>query len=122
MKPAFFADLDRHGQLLDLCNSPAVAESIEGAVFYTSYDDFLKELPNGIFDCVIIAHKGAVGMQAVRAAKILMHGIPIVWLSDDSAFVEESYRNGCAYFSAERISEDILLSALRRCKKENTPK
>ncbi len=115
MKLAIFADDHRYEQLRDLCESPSVAERIETTDFYMTYDEFLKKLPNSACDSIIVAHRGAVGMLAVRAAKILLHRVPVVWLSDDSAFVEESYKNGCAYFSAEPITEKLLSSALKRC-------
>ncbi len=118
MKLAIFADDQRYEQLKNLCGSPGVSGRIEATAFYMTYDDFIRELPHSGCTSVIVAHKGATGMQAVRAAKILMHHIPIVWLSDDSAFVEESYNNGCAYFSAEAITEKLLSSALKRCENE----
>ncbi len=116
MKLAIFADNQRYEQLKDLCDSPGVAERIKATAFYMTYDDFIKELPRSGCNSVIVAHKGAVGMQAVRAAKILLHRVPVVWLSDDSAFLEESYNNGCAYFSAEPINETLLSKALNRCR------
>ncbi len=81
-----------------------------------TYDDFIKEVPNSGCNSVIVAHKGATGMQAARAAKILLHRVPIIWFSDDGGFVEESYRIGCAYFSPDTVNEKILSTALGRCK------
>ncbi len=118
MKLAIFADDQRYEQLKDLCGSPGVAGRIEAIAFYMTYDDFIRELPGSGCNSVIVAHKGATGMQAVRAAKILLFRVPIVWLSDDSAFVEESYNNGCAYFSADPITEKLLTTALKKCEGE----
>ncbi len=115
MKLAIFADQGRYEQLKALCKSPGVTEKVKTTAFYMTYDDFIRELPYSGCNSVIVAHKGAVGMQAVRAAKILMHRKPIVWLSDDAAFLEESYHNGCAYFSADPITETMLQVALKRC-------
>ncbi len=111
MKLAIFADDVRKEQLKPLL--PA-----EECVYFDSYDDFIMNVPSSGCDTVIVAHKGATGMQGVRAARILLFHIPIVWLSDDNGFVEESYRNGCAYFSAEAITEKLLLTALKRCGNE----
>ncbi len=117
MKLAIFTDKQRYEQLRNLCDSPCVVEKVKTTAFYMTYDDFIRELPHSGCNSVIVAHKGAVGMQAVRAAKILLHRVPIVWLSDDSAFLEESYNNGCAYFSADPITENMLQFALKRCER-----
>ncbi len=116
MRLAVFADDQRYADLKDLCRSSGIAERIEAIAFYMTYDDFIKELPRSGCNSVIVAHKGAVGMQAVRAAKILLHRVPVVWLSDDSAFLEESYNNGCAFFSADPITKTLLSTALSKCR------
>ncbi len=76
----------------------AVSAGVAECEFYESYDNFIHKLP-----------------QSVRAAKILLHRVPIIWFSDDSGFAEGSFRNGCVYFSAEAITEKILYAALGRC-------
>ncbi len=115
MRLAIFADDQRYEQLRDLCDNPNISAQIESTDFYKTYDDFIKGLSTCACNSIIVAHRGATGMLAVRAAKILMFRTPIVWLSDDSAFLEESYRNGCAYFSAEPITENMIQFALSRC-------
>ncbi len=113
MRLAVFADEERRGSLELILRSDSVSHSV--SEFYDSYDGFIQGLPQSKCDAVIVAHKGAVGMQSVRAARILLHRVPIVWLSDDNGFVEESYRLGCSYFSTEEISAGLLSSALERC-------
>ncbi len=114
MKLAIFADKERQG-FLEPILGPASRELSEYE-FFEDYDDFIKGLPNSRCDAVLIAHKGATGMQSVRAAKILLYRVPIIWFSDDNGFVEESYRNGCVYFSTEAITEGLLSTALNKCR------
>ncbi len=118
MKLAIFADECRHGQISQLCENADIASRIKSIVFYNNYDDFIMNLPRSECNSVIVAHKGAIGMQAARAAKVLMYRVPVVWLSDDSAFVEESYRVKCAFFSPEQITERVMTTALDRCQSE----
>ncbi len=115
MKLAIFADKERQSFLEPILKPGAVSAGVAECEFYESYDNFIHKLPKSGCDAVIVAHKGAAGMQSVRAAKILLHRVPIIWFSDDSGFVEESFRNGCVYFSAEAITEKILYAALGRC-------
>ncbi len=115
MKLVVFADETRHGQLDMLLQKKDIAERMKNLCFYRNYDDFIVNLPRSICNTVIIAHKGALGMQGARAARILLHRVPVIWFSDDSDFVEESYKIGCNYFSAEPLTEELLNSALNRC-------
>ncbi len=118
MKIAIMVDRERKPLLDPILRSEAFADRASRIDWYDDYDGFIRGLPTSRCDAVIVAHKGATGMQAVRAAKILLFRVPIVWLSDDSAFVEESYNNGCAYFSADPITEKLLTTALKKCEGE----
>ncbi len=115
MKLAIFADETRAEQLTLLLQTTSIAERLKNVFFYKSYDDFIVNIPNCGCNTVIVAYKGALGMQGARAAKILLRRVPIVWFSDDNGFVEESYQIGCAYFSAETITKELLNLALNRC-------
>ncbi len=84
-------------------------------IFYEDYDSFISELPSEGSKVLIVARDGAEGMESVRAAKILLPQIPIIWFSDDNGFGPESYRVGCNYFSALPISEEMLAKAIKRC-------
>ncbi len=117
MRLAVFADESRYEQMNQLCENADIASRVESVVFYSTYDDFIMNLPRSGCTSVVVAHRGATGMQAVRAAKILMHRVPVVWFSDDSAFVEESYQLKCAFFSPGLITEELLNAALNRCQK-----
>ncbi len=120
MKLAIFADETRAEQLTLLLQTTGIAERLKNVFFYKSYDDFIVNIPNCGCNTVIVAYKGALGMQGARAAKILLHRVPIVWFSDDNGFVEESYRIGCAYFSTDTITENLLNVALKRCENERS--
>ncbi len=113
-------DETRQEQLNMLLQRNGIAERLKTVFFYKSYDDFIVNVPNSTCNAVIIAHKGALGMQGARAAKILLHRVPIVWFSDDCGFVEESYRIGCVYFSPDTITENLLTTALKRCENERS--
>ncbi len=84
--------------------------------FYETYDDFIREFPREASQAVIIARRGADGMECARNARLMRPTVPLVWLSDDAGFGIESYRLGCAFFSAEPISEALLSTALERCR------
>ncbi len=118
MKLAVFADRERQACIAEVMSRTDMRKLYALCRYYGDYDEFICKLPRQEWDAVLIAHKGALGMQAVRAAKILLHRIPIAWLSDDAAFVEESYRLGCTYFSADPITENLLSATLDRCKHE----
>ncbi len=83
--------------------------------FYESYDDFIQGFPKDPIQTVIVARRGADGMECARNAKLMRPDIPIIWLSDDNGFGIESYRIGCAFFSADTLTEDLLIAALKRC-------
>ncbi len=83
--------------------------------YYETYDDFIKGFPRDTSQAVIVARRGADGMECARNAKLMQPAIPLVWLSDDPGFGIESYRIGCAFFSAEAISEKLLSTALNKC-------
>ncbi len=112
MKLVVFADEERQRFLKPILSARG------GYALHDSYDSFIRALPQGPWDAVLVAHKGAAGMQSVRAARILLQRVPVVWFSDDSGFLEESYRMGCVFFSAEAITQDQLWAALARCESE----
>ncbi len=90
---------------------------------YDCYDDFIASFAysgssEGQAIAVIVARKGAEGMESARNARMMQPSVPLVWLSDDDGFGIESYRIGCAFFSAKEISENLLLTALKRCERE----
>ncbi len=108
MKIAIFADSKQPIEAFLQNRGPA-------CLYFESYDDFISELPASGCDVVIVARPGAAGMETVRSAKILMPGVKVIWFSDDNGFGPESYRIGCAYFSASPITEERITAALRRC-------
>lgn len=110
MKISIFANDDKRAMLQELLKYYSTEQ-----IFYESYDEFIGELPETKSDILIVARDGAEGMESVRAAKILLPNIPIIWFSDDNGFGPESYRVGCSYFSALPISAEILTKALKRC-------
>ncbi len=83
---------------------------------YDTYDDFIAGYPQDNASAVIVARRGADGMESARNAKIMQPNIPLIWFSDDEGFGVESYRIGCTYFSAEPLTEKLLCAALARCK------
>ncbi len=110
MKISVFSDNSKKGMLQEFLKRHS-----KRLVFYDTYDEFISELPGEGSDILIVACDGAHGMESVRAAKILLPDIPLIWFSDDKGFGPESYRVGCTYFSALPITEDILEKAMKRC-------
>ncbi len=82
---------------------------------YENYDDFITGFPQDNASAVIIARRGADGMESARNAKIMQPNVPLIWFSDDNGFGVESYRIGCAYFSADAVTASLLTVALERC-------
>ncbi len=112
LKFAIFADSEQRDVLRQ--QLPRVRPTDAG-IFYRSYDDFLSGLPDCSCDAVLVAQAGALGMESVRAARILLPTTPLIWLSDDRGFGPESYRAGCSYFSADPITHELLEQALKQC-------
>ena len=81
-----------------------------------TYDTYLLQLKAEKADLVFITECGANGMEAVMAAKNVQPDIEVVWFSDDAGFGVQSYRLGCAYFSAETVTSETIEEAIRRCK------
>ncbi len=87
---------------------------------FETYDDFIQGFTQEESQAVIVARRGADGMESARNAKLLQPSVPLVWLSDDPGFGVESYRIGCAFFSSEPITESLLKLALRKCNERST--
>ncbi len=118
MKIAILSDTERFLELEKLLVSIPMSGAAASCIPYNTYDDFIAELPDSRCELTVIALDGAEGMESVRAARILLPEVPLIWLTDDKGFGPESYRLGCAYFSAAPLSRELLLCALRRCKPE----
>lgn len=86
---------------------------------YDTYDDFIAGYPQDNASAVIVARRGADGMESARNAKIMQPNVPLIWFSDDQGFGVESYRIGCAYFSADAVTASLLTIALERCENES---
>ncbi len=85
---------------------------------YDTYDDFIQGFPGEESQAVIVARRGADGMECARNAKLMRPTLPLIWLSDDPGFGIESYRIGCAFFSAGELTAALLSTALERCEHE----
>lgn len=81
-----------------------------------NYDAYLRQLKVEKADLVFITECGADGMEAVMAAKNIHPDVEVVWFSDDAGFGIQSYRLGCAYFSADPVTSEIIEEAIKRCK------
>ncbi len=110
MKISVYANENKRQLLQEL-----LKQYTDKLIFYEDYDTFISEFPNAGSKLLIVARDGADGMESVRAARILLPQIPMIWFSDDNGFGPESYRVGCDYFSALPISEEILEKAIKRC-------
>lgn len=77
-----------------------------------SYDDYVDEMKRIKPHIVFVYGKGADGMEAVIAARNLHPETAVVWFSDDAGFLSQSYRLGCAYFTAEAVTDEVIKTAL----------
>ncbi len=115
MKIAILTDESRAAVLKEMIHSFRMLDRTPSCIHFNSYDDFIAGLSERSYHMTIVAQNGAGGMESVRAAKILLPEVPLIWLSDDKAFGPESYRVGCAFFSAAPITPELLRSAFSRC-------
>lgn len=102
-----------------------LAEMIEssGAVQYRKiafslpvcYEEFLSELKRITPHVILISQDGAVGMEAVIAAKNLYPQTDVIWFSDDEGFGPQSYRLGCSYFAIKPVTADKMQRAFAKC-------
>ncbi len=115
MVVSIFSDTDKVEIFVKLLSTLSFRSSLLSYKMYDNYDDFIVGLPSDNCRAVIIARKGADGMESARNAKLIRPDIPLVWFSDDHGFGVESFRIGCAYFSADTLCEERLYTALERC-------
>ncbi len=78
------------------------------------YDTFLSYLSDDAPQAGFILMDGAIGMEGVIAIKNFYPNCPVVWISDDKGFGIQSYRLGCAFFSAKPLTEKKLKTAFSR--------
>ncbi len=121
MKLAVWADDSLRHELQVLLMGESLSARVKKPVYYRSYDDFIGNLPQVGCDAIVVACRGAEGMESARAARILLPHTPLIWLSDDRGFGPESYRIGCTYFSASPMTEHLLKTALDKCDRERRP-
>ncbi len=115
MNIAILTDESRAALLDKIIGSFRMTEQNPSCTHFRCYDDFISGLSQSHYGMTIVALDGASGMESARAAKILLPEVPLIWLSDDKAFGPESYRVGCAYFSAAPITQELMRSAFARC-------
>ncbi len=116
MKITVFTHREEAAEFKEIINSLSDSREISlECNYYDNYDDFIRGFPTDKAGAVIVARRGADGMECARNARLMRPDIPLIWFSDDKAFGIESYRLECAFFSAEPITEKILKTALLRC-------
>lgn len=103
----------------ELISSLSQAGSPFECKIYATYDDFIAGYPQDHASAVIVSRCGADGMESARNAKIIQPDVPLIWFSDDEGFGVESFRIGCAYFSAVPVTEELLSTALARCQDDS---
>lgn len=83
--------------------------------FHENYDAYIGELAQQAADAVFVVTDGADGMEGVIAARDLQRATPVVWFSDDKAFVFQAYRLGTAYFAEKPVCAEKVTMALEKC-------
>ena len=86
-------------------------------VFLEDLEQLEKSLVDWNPSLLFVLADSAVGMESVYRAKGRRPNLPVFWFSDDELFGVQSYRLDCAYFSTKPVTEEKLLSALRRCER-----
>lgn len=84
---------------------------------YTIVDDYEnihQSLVDSGADVAVVVENGAGGMEAVYRIKESGSNIPVFWFSDDRDFAVQSYRLGCAYFSAKPVTAEKIQKAFTR--------
>ena len=86
---------------------------------YDIYEDYIKALEKPGYEVVIVMLNNAKGYKGVYAARTVRKATPIIWLSDDAAFVQLSYDFDCSWFSTkEKMTSDYLTKAVERCRED----
>ncbi len=82
--------------------------------FYQESTEFLEALEqDALWDMLIIAIPGAMGMETVVSAKALMPKTPVLWCSDDAGFAVASYRLRCSLFMPMPLDPNDIDLALQ---------
>lgn len=79
-----------------------------------TYDEFRRDLVKQAYDLVIVAEKGAMGMEICISTRKVRPNIPLFWFSDDPVFATQSYRLNCTYFGSLPVSVQVMANAFRR--------
>ncbi len=114
MKIAVFADNGRRELLHRTITNLRIPGRSPECILYDNYDEFIGGVSGSGCHMMVVARPGAEGMEGVRAARILLPEVPLLWFSDDKGFGPESYRAGCSYFSAEPLTPELLEHACIR--------
>ena len=80
----------------------------------TDIDAFYKSVPKR-WDVAVVWHGGASGMEVANHVRDLNRTIPLIWVSDDTAFAIHSYRLHTKAFLSQPVSEEEIAHALLRC-------
>lgn len=91
-------------------------ERLDGlpAEAFTRREDLLYAMRERPFNVVIVALPGAVGMETALGARKFAPDAALIWASDESAFIAESYRLRAAMFLTLPLKEEQVGEALRR--------
>ena len=106
---------ETYQSLMDMIRVIA-AERMEKVEFFhvSDYDVFRRSLVDNGYDLIIVAEKGARGMEVCIGARKIRPHAPLFWFSDDPLFAAQSYRLSCTYFGQLPVSFHIMENALRR--------
>lgn len=86
---------------------------------YEIYEDYIKALEKPGYEVVVVMLNNAQGYKGVYAARAVRKATPIMWFSDDGAFVSLSYDFDCSWFSTkEKMTAEYLTTAVERCRED----
>lgn len=87
-----------------------VFQNIEPTIV-DDYENIHQSIIDNRTEVAVIVENGAGGMEAVYRIKESGCNIPVFWFSDDRDFAVQSYRLGCAYFSAKPVTAEKFQKA-----------
>ena len=83
--------------------------------WFFNREDLLYGMRRRKYEIVLVAVKGALGMETAIGAREESPSVPLVWISDEDAFALQSYRLKIKIFLVMPVTPDGICDAIMRC-------
>lgn len=87
---------------------------------FTRREELLYRMRDGCCDAVVVALRGALGMESVLGVRDINGAVPLIWISDDAVFAMQSYRMRVDMFLQHPVTADQVARAFRVCVEKRT--